>query len=147
MRCQNAHACRFLYFKYVLPAGPIATSKQKTMHNYEEMGSWKSAYVVDHAATPLEVLVAVARVEQLIDLSLPVFGTSTLQRQALSCLFTSDCQCRRIILMISRSLLAIASLARLRCHCTRCLHNHRVSTNKYVVYVRGSLRNVHSALQ
>ena len=29
MRCQNAHACRFLYFKYVLPAGPIATSKRK----------------------------------------------------------------------------------------------------------------------
>ena len=26
MRCQNAHACGFLYFKYVLPAGPIATS-------------------------------------------------------------------------------------------------------------------------
>jgi len=26
MRCQNAHAYRFPYFKYVLTAGPIATS-------------------------------------------------------------------------------------------------------------------------
>jgi len=31
MRCQNAHACRFLYFKYVLPAGPIATSNNNTI--------------------------------------------------------------------------------------------------------------------
>ena len=34
VRCQNAHACRFLYFKvYVLPAGPISTSFYKCRPN------------------------------------------------------------------------------------------------------------------
>ena len=32
MWCQNAHACHFQYFKYVLPAGPISTSIKVNLH-------------------------------------------------------------------------------------------------------------------
>jgi len=31
---QNAHACRFLYFKYVLLAGPISTSSGYTTRRW-----------------------------------------------------------------------------------------------------------------
>jgi len=26
LRCPNAHVCHFLYFKYVVPTGPMSTS-------------------------------------------------------------------------------------------------------------------------
>ena len=62
MRCQNAHAYRFLYFKYVLPAGPIATSFYETlciMHNgyikYRGPSTWRGL-IFDEIVADLKLL-------------------------------------------------------------------------------------------